>query len=143
MVEQERPDGREAPQIVFVGRVIAVPGDDVERGMIEFRRPERTAPFHMQQGLGVALLVMGDRREEVARIGEAVRADRSALGQRQRATVVFAQITCAKPSISSTRNFTPRGTMAISPGAASMIPNSVASLIAPSCGTNSNSPSAL
>jgi hypothetical protein len=42
----------------------------------------------------------------------------------------------------STRNFMPRGTTAISPGATSSLPSSVKSPIAPSCGTNMSSPSA-
>src|SRR5581483_9687326 len=38
------------------------------------------------------VLVRGDRREEVARTGEAVRADRSELGQTEHRTVVLADV---------------------------------------------------
>ena len=38
------------------------------------------------------VLVRGDRREEVARIGEAIRADRPAVGQREAAAVVLADV---------------------------------------------------
>ncbi len=40
MVEAHRADGVEAREIVFVGRVVAVPGDDVERRVVDSARPE-------------------------------------------------------------------------------------------------------
>ena len=92
MIEQQRPDRRETPQIIFVWRVIAVPGDDVERRMIEVGRPERPAPFHVEGAFCVALLVMRCRRQEVSGIGKAIGADRPAFRQRQRTSVIFAQV---------------------------------------------------
>ena len=44
------------------------------------------------------VLVGGDRRQEVARVGQAVGADRPALGQRERAAVVLAQIAAGRPA---------------------------------------------
>ena len=41
MVEADRADRVEARQIIAVGREIAVPGDNIERRMIERRRPQR------------------------------------------------------------------------------------------------------
>ena len=35
VIEQKRADGSEGLQIVFVGRVIAMPGDNIERRVIE------------------------------------------------------------------------------------------------------------
>ena len=54
--------------------------------------PERAAPLHEQPRRRVAVLVGRDRRQEVARVGQAVGADRAALGQRERAAVVLAEI---------------------------------------------------
>ena len=45
VVEQQRADRGEASQIVFVGRVIAVPGNDVERRVIEFGDPQSRRPI--------------------------------------------------------------------------------------------------
>ena len=40
MIEQDGADRREAPQVVLVGRVVAVPGDDVERRVVELGTTE-------------------------------------------------------------------------------------------------------
>ncbi len=53
---------------------------------------QRAAPFHVELGRRVLVLVGRDRRQEVARIGEAVGADRPALRQRERAAVILAEI---------------------------------------------------
>ena len=60
MVEADRADRVEARQIVAVGRVIAVPGDDVERRMVEGRRPQRAERF--LDDFGRLVLVLDTRR---------------------------------------------------------------------------------
>ena len=45
MIEAHRADDVEAREIVFVGREIAVPGDDVERRVIHLRRPQIALEF--------------------------------------------------------------------------------------------------
>ena len=93
MVEADRADGVEAAQVVLVGRVVAVPGDHVERGVIERRRPQigrRTSP--RSSNVAVAVLVAGDRGEEVARIGEPVGTDRTEIRQAQRRAEVLAYV---------------------------------------------------
>jgi hypothetical protein len=92
VIEQHGPDGRIPPQIVLVWRVIAVPRDDVERRVIEHRRPHHAAPLHEQPRLVVGVFERRDWREEVARVRQAVGADRAAIGQRERAAVVLAEI---------------------------------------------------
>ena len=64
--------------------------------MIERRRPHRAAPLHEHPRGGVALLVRRDRRKEVARVREAVGADRPALGQGEGAAVVLAEIAACR-----------------------------------------------
>ena len=93
VVEQNRADRREAAEVVLVGRVVAVPGDHVERRVGDLRHPQRTAPLHGQLRGCVAILVGRDRGQEVARVGQAVGADRPALGQGQGTAIVLAQIT--------------------------------------------------
>src|SRR3712207_8079654 len=48
VVEQDRPHRREAPEVVFVGGVVAVPGHHVERRGRDRRRPQRAAPLHVE-----------------------------------------------------------------------------------------------
>ena len=103
MVEQDRPDRGEAAQIVFVGRVVAVPGDDIERRVIDLASPRAAAPFHEHPGGRVAVLVGGDRRQEIARVGEAVRADGAALGQRERAAIILAEIAARRAVLAARR----------------------------------------
>ena len=92
MVEADGADRREGAQIVFVGRVIAVPRHHVDRRMRQRGLEQRAAPFHVEFGRRVLVLIGRDRREEVARIGEAIGADRPALRQREGAAVILAEI---------------------------------------------------
>ena len=102
MVEQDRADRRKRRQIVFVGRVVAVPGDDVERRVAELGDVEPAAPFHDQPAGRLLVLEPGDRRLEVARIGQAVGADRAAIGQGELGAVILADI-AARPARRSAR----------------------------------------
>src|SRR6478736_2363892 len=68
-------DGAETAQVVFVGGVVSVPGDDVQRGVVQLGDPHRAAPLDVHLGGGVDLLVGGDRGQEVPRVGQAVGAD--------------------------------------------------------------------
>src|SRR4029079_15858688 len=45
MVEADRADGVESCQLIAAWREIAVPGDNVQRAMVERRRPQRTLIF--------------------------------------------------------------------------------------------------
>src|SRR5690349_30492 len=80
------------PEVVFVRGVVAMPGDHVQRRVRDLRPPERSAPFDEQLTRGIAVLVGRRGREEVAGIGETIGADRAALGKRERATVILADI---------------------------------------------------
>src|SRR5438552_3304782 len=92
MVEADRPDRVEEREIVDIRRVIAVPGDDVERRMVEPGHPKIALEFgdHLE-GL-VAVLEGGDRRAEIARIGEAVGADRAQFWKPEERAVILADI---------------------------------------------------
>jgi len=92
VIVENRADRRKAAQVVFVGREIAVPGDDVERRAGDLGRMQPAAPFDDQPGGRVAVLVGGDRSEEISGIGETIGADRPALRQREGAAVVLAHI---------------------------------------------------
>ena len=97
MIETDGADRREGAQIVFIRRVVAVPGHHVDRRMRQRGLEQRAAPFHEQLGRRVLVLIGRDRRQEVARIGEAIGADRPALRQREGAAVVFAEIAARRP----------------------------------------------
>ena len=62
MIEQDRADRREMPQVVFVGIVIAVPGDDIDRRMRHFGLEQLPAPFHEQGARLFHVLVGRERR---------------------------------------------------------------------------------
>ena len=73
-----------------------------------------------------------DRRQEVARVREAVRADRAELRQPEAARRSFRRCSRApRRPAAPTRNLMPRGITQISPGATSRIPSSVAKHAAP------------
>jgi phasin family protein len=50
MVVQNRSHRRVAPQVVLVGRVVAMPSHDIERRMLQIRDPQRAAPLHIHLG---------------------------------------------------------------------------------------------
>ncbi len=83
------------------------------------------APFDDQRVRRIDILVGRHRRKEVARVGEAIGADRPAVRQRERAAVILADIAARQPAMGSARKITPRGMMQISPGSISITPNSV------------------
>ena len=90
MIEHDRADRREMTQVVFVGRVISVPRDDVERRLADLGAVEFAAPFDEEPRGLFPVLVGGDRGEKISRIGETIGADGTAIRQRERAAVVFA-----------------------------------------------------
>src|SRR5579864_7673173 len=92
MIEAHRVDRVEAREVVFAWRVVAVPRDDVERRMIDRRAPQLTTELSDELERAFMLAVRGHGGEEIARVGEAVAADRAELGKAQQRTVVFADI---------------------------------------------------
>src|SRR5687767_8051822 len=92
MVEADRVDGHEACELVLVRHVVAVPGDDVERRTIELRRPEAAHELRHDFAAGGCFLESSYRREEVARLREALRPDRPELGKAERRAVVLADV---------------------------------------------------
>ena len=56
------------------------------------RAPQPPLEFRDQLEVAVAILERGDRRQEVARIGQAVRADRPELRQAEQRAVVLADV---------------------------------------------------
>ena len=92
MVEEDGADGGEGAEVVLIGRVVAVPGDDVQRGVLDGRGPEGASPLDGEGGGGVAVFEGGDGGEEVARVGEAVGSDGAAFGESEGGAVVFADV---------------------------------------------------
>src|SRR5882724_9812979 len=98
MIEEDGSDGRIPSEVVFVGSVIAVPSDDVERRVPDVRGPQRPSPFHVKSGRRVLILVRGDRRQEIALIGETIGSDRPALREGERSAVVLAHVAASRPA---------------------------------------------
>ena len=145
MIVADRADGVEAAQIVFVGRVVAVPGHHVERRMVERGRPQLAA--------GISRPVRSRRRDpRTRRPGSGSRAGCARplepigpkLRQPQRRAVILADI-AARAAV---RQLDPE------PQAARDAPRSrrgadlqhaefgAPAAAAPACGTISSSPSA-
>src|SRR6266850_4564154 len=96
MIERDRADRRVLAQIVFVRRIVSVPGDDVERGMFERSDPQIAAPLHEQLAGDVLIFVGSNRRQKIALIRKTISADGPALGQRQRATIVLTEVAAGR-----------------------------------------------
>ena len=90
VVKGDRSDRRVMSQVVLIGCVVSVPGNDVQGRVIDFRAMEFSAPFHSDTASFVAILEPCGRSFEVTRIGQAVGADRAAARQREFGAIVFA-----------------------------------------------------
>src|SRR5580704_15736030 len=99
VIEQNCADRREGPQVVFVGHVIAVPGDDVERRMAGFGQMEAAAPFYHETAGRFLLLEACDRGLEVAWVGEAIGTDRPARGQGESRAIILADISARRVAL--------------------------------------------
>ena len=92
VIEAHRVDRHEAREIVLVRRVAAVPGHHVERRAAPLGGPQPAHELVDHLALRVLVLERRHRREEVARLREALRADQPQLRQAERRAVVLAQI---------------------------------------------------
>src|SRR5690348_15573135 len=108
MVEADRTDHVEVRQIIAAGRVIAVPGYDIQRRMLEGRRPQRSERFLDNFGRLVLVLEPGNGRFEVTRVGKTVGADRSQFRQPERNAVIFGDIATAVALNLDTKLHSPR-----------------------------------
>lgn len=82
VVEGDAADDAEAAQVVFVGVVQAVPGDDVKGRVVLLGRVQVACEFGGQSPGGVGVFVEGgDRGLEVAGVGEAVGSDGPEFGE--------------------------------------------------------------
>ena len=92
MIEAHRVDAVEARQIVLVRRVVAVPRHHVERRVIDLGDPQLAEEFGDDAAIGIEIFERRDGRQKIARVGEAVGADRAEFGQAERRAVVFADV---------------------------------------------------
>ncbi len=92
MIEADGIDRHEAAKVIGVGRQVAVPGDDIEGRMVQLRGP-KTALKLLDQFKGlIPVLEPGLRALEIARIGQAVSADRTELRKPEHGPIVFTDI---------------------------------------------------
>ena len=96
VVEGDRVDALEPVEVVLERHVVAAPRDDVERRVIDLGLPQAAAVLGDDAEVAVAILERRDRREEVARVGEAERADRTEIRQPQLLTVVLADVAAGR-----------------------------------------------
>ena len=92
MVEADGVHDHEAREVVFVRRQIAVPRHDIQRRVIQRRRPERAHELLHQFGWLVLVLEPRHWSQKIAGIGQAVGADRPEFGQAQGRPVILADI---------------------------------------------------
>src|SRR5215471_19259299 len=92
MIEADGVDHIEAGEIVFVWRVIPVPRYDVQRRMIDLRGPQPPEEFGNDPEIALGIFECRDRREEIARIRQAIGADGAEVRQSKRQAMVLADI---------------------------------------------------
>ncbi|MNN22982.1 hypothetical protein D3C81_1363650 [compost metagenome] len=93
MIETDGANGVETAQVIFVRHVVTVPGDHVERRMIELAGPQLAEEFLHQRGGLLQVFVGRHRGQEVPRIGQAIAANRPQVRQTQRCAMVFGDVT--------------------------------------------------
>ena len=90
VVKQDRAHRAIGAQIVFIGRVVAVPCHHIQRALADLGLMELATPFHGQRRGHFTVLIGGHRCLEIPRVGHAVCTDRTTAGQIEFLTVVFA-----------------------------------------------------
>src|SRR6202048_3718558 len=93
MVEAHCIDEIEIRQIVLIRHVIPVPGDDVQRRMIDRRCPESSLKLGHNPEIAFAIFKLRYWSQKVARIRQPVRANRPQIRQTKQRTIVLADIT--------------------------------------------------
>src|SRR6185503_19212748 len=92
MIEGNGVDAVEERQIVFVRRIVTMPCDDIERRVIDERRPQASEEFCRDVKLSVPILEGCDRCFEIARIGQAIGSYRAKFGKAKRKAIVLADV---------------------------------------------------
>jgi hypothetical protein len=92
MVERDRANRVKSTQVVFIGSVIAMPGDDVERRVVDLARPQIAAEFRDLLHGSLTVLKPGDGGLEIARVRKAVGSDGAQVGKAKLLAVVLANI---------------------------------------------------
>src|SRR5690606_8062004 len=92
VVEADRADGVEPRRVITAGGVVAVPGHNIQRAVVEGGGPQLAAVFLNALRRAIHVLEPGDGRLEVARIGQTVRTDRAEVRQAEGRAVVLADI---------------------------------------------------
>ena len=97
MVKAHRVDAVEACHVVLVGRIVAVPGNHVKRRVIDLRAPQPAQDLGDHFERAFAILVGGDRRKKVPRIGQPVGTDGAQVRQTKALAVVLADVAAGLP----------------------------------------------
>ena len=92
MVVRNGADRIEAAQVVFIGNVVAVPGDHVEWRVVHLRNPQPSEKFRDQLVPAVGIFVARSRYPEISRVGKAIGADRPKIGEFERRTEILADV---------------------------------------------------
>src|SRR4051794_30392828 len=96
MIEADAVHRIEAAQIIFVRSVVAMPGDDVERGMSLVSTVELPTELGDDFGTTDAVLDPGGRRQKVTTVGETVGPDRTFVRQIETLAVSFADVAVSR-----------------------------------------------
>ena len=95
MVKQDRTNRAVCGQVVLIRRVVAVPCNDVQRRLADFRFVELTAPFNRDGRRHFAVFIGSNRGFEVTRVGHAVGTNRATARKLEFLAVVFTdEATC-------------------------------------------------
>src|SRR5690606_1183826 len=81
-----------ATQVVFVRSVIAMPGDDIKRTVVDLTTPQIAAKFCNLFKLAFAIFEPCDRRFEIARICQTICTDRAEGRKLKMSSVIFADV---------------------------------------------------
>lgn len=104
VVHRHAVDADKVRQVVLERRVVAVPRHDVKRRVLHLRLEELADKLELLDKRRLAALEAGNWRAKVARVGEAVGADRAEVGQAKVAVEHFAHVAARGPAHSNREN---------------------------------------
>src|SRR5690606_10378710 len=92
VIEADAAQRVEAAQVVFVGRIVAMPGNHVERRMIHVGLPQKPAELRNELEAADQVFVGCPRRHEITWVGQAVRAYRPQIRQLEQSAEILADV---------------------------------------------------
>src|SRR5437868_10440584 len=93
MIKTDRVDGIELTKIIFIGDIITVPGNNVQRRVVHFGTPPLIRKFSDQFEFSINIFKSSVRSQKMTPMRQPIGTDRSQLRKTKRGAKIFSYVT--------------------------------------------------